>query len=175
MTTFSIQRRQFFTGKIRAENSPSVPLPFRPPWAISEARFDDTCTNCGDCIHVCPTNILSFGSGRLPIVDFTDNECTFCGKCEMICEANALDKQDEQHTSQHAWNLSVTISDKCLSMRRITCRTCGDRCENGAIQFQLEVGGKATPQLSLDDCTGCGACIAPCPVDAIQISRKNTQ
>jgi ferredoxin-type protein NapF len=37
------------------------------------------------------------------------------------------------------------------------------------------VGGKSTPQLSLNDCTGCGACIAPCPVDAIQISRKNTQ
>jgi ferredoxin-type protein NapF len=175
LATFSIQRRQFFTGKKLANNNTSAPLPFRPPWAIAETHFDDTCTNCGDCIHVCPTDLLSFGSGRLPTVDFSNNECTFCGKCATICEANALDKQDQQNLQQPAWDLIVTISDKCLAMRRITCRSCSEMCETEAIQFRLEVGGKSTPQLSLNDCTGCGACIAPCPVDAIQISRKNSQ
>jgi len=166
-----MQRRQFFTGKTKSKNNTPTLLPFRPPWAISETLFDNTCTNCGACIHVCPTNILSFGSGRLPVVDFSNNECTFCGNCEVICDANALSKHDQQQV----WDLTVTISEQCLAMNRITCRSCSEMCETEAIQFQLEVGGKATPHLSLNDCTGCGACIAPCPVNAIQISRKNTQ
>lgn len=165
-TSFAPSRRQLFTGNVG-----SGATPFRPPWAVPESDFDDTCTNCGDCIDVCPTRILSFGRGRLPVVDFSRNECTFCGKCESACEADALIKQEKNE----AWNLTVSILNNCLSIQRITCRSCGDMCENEAISFRLELGGKATPTISMDDCTGCGACIAPCPSQSIQITRKTPQ
>ena len=167
-TSFSAaSRRQLFSGDVKGRS-----LPYRPPWAISELHFDDTCTNCGDCISACPTHILSFGRGRLPVIDFRMGECTFCGRCETACEANALIRTENNDKPDQAWNLSISIDENCLSMRRITCRSCSDMCEADAIQFRLEVGGKSTPELNPEDCTGCGACIAPCPVNAIHIIRE---
>ena len=164
-TSLELSRRQLFAGRVNKS------LPYRPPWAVSESVFDDTCTNCGDCIEVCPTNIISFGRGRLPVIDFSQNECTFCGQCEASCKPNALVKIDQQA----AWNLSIEISNNCLSINSITCRSCGDMCDNEAIKFRLEVGGKAIPIISTDKCTGCGACIAPCPNQSIKITRKTLQ
>jgi ferredoxin-type protein NapF len=31
------------------------------------------------------------------------------------------------------------------------------------------VGGVATPAVDATSCTGCGACVAPCPVAAIEV------
>ncbi len=160
-------RRQLLSGDIAGNT-----LPYRPPWAVAESVFDDTCTNCGECIEICPTKILSFGRGRLPVVDLAQNECTFCGKCEAVCKAGALDKGDAGNNANKAWDVIVNFDETCLSVQRVMCRSCSDNCEQSAIHFRLEVGGKATPELILDDCTGCGACIAPCPVDAVHMSRK---
>ena len=162
-TKVNLQRRQLLSGKKLGGQQP-----FRPPWAVDEVIFDDTCTNCGDCITACPTKIISFGRGRLPVVDLSDHKCTFCGDCEAICHANALLKQADKR----AWQLVASVAETCLSIQRVTCRSCGEQCDFDAIKFRLEVGGKATPEILLDDCTGCGACIAPCPVNAIQITRQ---
>jgi len=164
MNRTQLERRQLLSGDVAGRA-----LPFRPPWAVPEDIFDDTCTNCGKCIDICPTNILSFGRGKLPVVDLSQNECTFCGKCESVCEPNAL----INNANDKAWNIIVNFADSCLSVRRVMCRTCSDNCDESAIHFRLEVGGKSTPELLLDKCTGCGACIAPCPADAIQMSRRD--
>lgn len=164
-TAVQLSRRQLFSGHLKRS------LPYRPPWAVSEVLFDNTCTNCGDCIEVCPLHILSFGRGRLPVIDFSQNECTFCGECEAVCEVNALQKKADQAV----WDLSIEIKPDCLSINRITCRSCGDHCNYDAIQFRLELGGKATPIISAENCMGCGACIAICPNQSIKITRKTRQ
>ncbi len=165
-----LRRRQLLSGDVAGRS-----LPYRPPWAVPEELFDDTCKNCGECIEVCPTNILSFGRGKLPVVDMSHNECTFCGKCEQACEPNALIKDTSEADNHKAWDIIVNFDETCLSIRRVMCRSCSDNCEQSAIRFRLEVGGKATPELITEDCTGCGACIAPCPVDAVHMSRKNKE
>ncbi len=168
MNQTRLGRRQLLSGDVAGRA-----LPFRPPWAVPEDIFDDTCTNCGECINICPTNILSFSRGKLPVVDLSQNECTFCGKCEAVCEPNALIKYTgKDDDNSKVWDVIVKFSDNCLSVQRVMCRTCSDNCEESAIHFHLEVGGKSTPELLLDKCTGCGACIAPCPVDAIQMARR---
>lgn len=63
--------------------------------------------------------------------------------------------------------LRAGIGDGCLARQGVTCRTCGERCETGAILFSLCPGGVAIPQISTDACNGCGECIADCPSGAI--------
>jgi ferredoxin-type protein NapF len=64
------------------------------------------------------------------------------------------------------------FAESCLSAVGVTCKTCGDRCDHQAIRFRLEVGGRAQPELTVSDCTGCGACVAACPIEAIQMEKS---
>ena len=61
----------------------------------------------------------------------------------------------------------IFISSTCLAARRIECRVCGELCEAGAIRFRPTLGSVAQPVLDATTCTGCGDCVAPCPVGAI--------
>jgi ferredoxin-type protein NapH len=50
----------------------------------------DNCTNCGECLKICPENQV-----LLPVInkknDFiTGIECTNCGRCIEVCNSNAL-------------------------------------------------------------------------------------
>ena len=56
-----------------------------------------------------------------------------------------------------------------MSLKGVECRSCGEACGTTAISFRLVVGGVAKPELSLEDCTGCGECISVCPVNAISV------
>jgi ferredoxin-type protein NapF len=56
-----------------------------------------------------------------------------------------------------------------MAAQGVVCRTCGDVCDARAIHFQLRVGGAALPLLDETACTGCGECIAVCPVQAVEI------
>jgi len=140
----------------------------RPPWALQESDFQDICTGCDKCIAACPPSILKKARGGYPIVDFSNNECTFCGDCLTVCKPRALQKNE----AAPPWNLIACVNAGFLSSAGITCRVCGDRCDARAITFKHAVGGKVTPVIDLPRCTGCGACVAPCPVDAIQIQIK---
>ncbi len=62
------------------------------------------------------------------------------------------------------------IGPECLAFRNVSCRNCGDACEEQAIRFRPVVMAAAQPEVDPDKCTGCGACVAPCPVQAIRIA-----
>lgn len=160
----SISKMNLLSGDIRGKNSPQ-----RPPWAVDESLFDDLCTNCGDCITACPENILTFARGQLPVVNFSFGECAFCAKCEVACKANALDSS----INSQPWEIKAVIADSCLSKQKVTCRTCEDQCQFDAIHFKLAVGGVATPEISIQNCNGCGACFALCPTHSISIIQHN--
>ena len=164
MSSPDLNRRSFLRGKIKP---PSVAV-FRPPWAVDESQFLENCTRCDDCIEACPEGILVRGDGGFPTVNFKQGECTFCAQCARSCKEGAIHYYDGL-TPALAWNLDVSFSSTCLSLNGIVCRICGDSCEPQAIRFQLKVGGISVPQIAGDDCTGCGACLAICPVDAVQI------
>ena len=153
-------RRGFFRGRPRprAEN--------RPPWALPEAAFIDTCTRCNDCLTACPEAIIISGDGGFPTIDFKRGECTFCTECVTACQPHALLRSDEQA----AWSLQASIAPSCLPHKGVECRACGDFCDSRAIRFTPRLGGSPLPAIDLELCTGCGACIAPCPVSAITIS-----
>jgi ferredoxin-type protein NapF len=158
-------RRQFLRGDIKLRDAP-----IRPPWALPEERFTLVCTRCNDCADACSERLITVGSGGFPQLDFRPSGCTFCGDCVTACNPRAL--QGDTSDPSCAWSLMVAVDTQCLALNGVVCRTCGDVCEPRAIRFQLEIGGRARPQIDQNLCTGCGSCINPCPVQALRLSIK---
>jgi ferredoxin-type protein NapF len=61
------------------------------------------------------------------------------------------------------------IDKTCLAARGVVCQACGDLCAARALRFPPRLGGIAIPVLDVSACTGCGACVAPCPAQAISL------
>jgi len=162
-TTGAVSRVDLMGGRLWTAKAPQ-----RPPWALPEPAFLDICTGCDACIDACPTSILKQARGGYPVVDFACGECTFCGDCVSACRPRAL----RNAGSTPPWTLLATVASGCLSATGTMCRMCGDRCEAGAITFKLALGGRASPIIDPAHCTGCGACVAPCPVNAIDIMSE---
>lgn len=154
-----LSRRAFFRGRPRPRSE------IRPPWALAEDAFVDRCTRCNDCITACPTHILIVGDGGYPTVNFQEGECTFCGDCVARCQPKALQRTAEQPP----WSIKAVIGEDCLPRQGVECRVCGDFCDTRAIRFSPRVGGSPLPVVDIEKCTGCGACVAPCPTRAVAI------
>jgi ferredoxin len=55
---------------------------------IMAYQITERCTNCEDCLAVCPLEAISDGKDR-PIID--PDLCTDCGTCSDICPARAIE------------------------------------------------------------------------------------
>lgn len=154
----NISRRNLLTGR-----APDLPPPIRPPGALADALFADTCTACGECFTACPENIIVSGSGGYPEIDFRRGECTFCDSCIDVCPEGAL-----SHQVEPALRIQLQVGKNCLARRQVVCQTCGDACEADAIQFSPRLGVVAVPQIIQESCTACGACVAACPENAMK-------
>ncbi|MTI14823.1 ferredoxin-type protein NapF [Sansalvadorimonas verongulae] len=143
----------------------AVYAPLYPPWSLPAEDFLNACTRCGNCIRQCPESIITTGDGGFPEVNFHKGECTFCGECVSACQAGALIKQ---HPSQKPWTYIAHIKDNCLALNGVTCSRCADECESNAIKLNYSVLGISTPSVNSESCTGCGACVSVCPVNAIE-------
>ena len=156
----SLSRRAFLRGA-----PPAAPPPLRPPWALDEPAFLSACTTCGDCVAACPEAVLVAAADGRPVFDPGQGECTFCEACVTACEPHALDLS----RVAPAWRLKAAIASTCLALNGVTCLSCRDACGETAIRFRPALGG-ARPELDPERCTGCGACVSPCPVSAIALA-----
>ena len=134
------------------------------PWIIDAKLFLENCTQCGDCVSACPEKIIVKGDGGFPNIDFDLGECDFCGQCAEICKEPIF-----KPTTEPPWQKKALINKTCLAHENIYCRSCAESCETQALTFQL--GLSAVPQIDNDLCTGCGACVAPCPTKAIEVKE----
>jgi len=161
-------RRALFKGQARTQP------PLRPPWALAEADFISSCTRCSACIDACPESIVSRGDGGFPVVDFSHGECTFCQACVQACEPRALRADGPGVDVGAPWSIKAAVQDSCLALHGVHCQTCRDACPTSAIGFPLRVG-VPHPVVDPERCTGCGACIAPCPADALHMQPPARQ
>lgn len=145
------------------------PAQLRPPWSVAEIEFTESCTQCEACIEACVTGVLTTGHAGYPIVDFANAECTFCEACREACEQGCFDLK-----ARSPWTLKASVSKSCVEIKGVACRVCQDACEASAIRFRPQIGGRSLPEISSGDCTGCGACVATCPVSAISIAPEET-
>ena len=161
-TTHSPKRRAFLKGKFDEEGV------LRAPGALDMSRFVEACTRCGDCAAHCPQAIITADADGFPMVDISARGCTFCGVCSDVCDAGAILASD-------SWSYRPTVADTCLSKQGVACRACEDHCDESAIRFRLMTGGRSAPLIDPENCTGCGACVAPCPSDAITVGRMTSK
>ena len=158
-----MNRMQFLRGKFGSETA------FRPPWAVAENDFMDTCDRCDRCIKSCHLKVIKRGAGGFPEMDFTNTGCDFCQACVQNCPTDALHLTKANY--HQPWNLKANFKDNCLSERGVVCRACGDICEMRAIQFKLAIGGITLIEMNTAECNGCGECISVCPVQAIEMKQ----
>lgn len=161
MSTINQSRRRLFSRKKNHA--------IRPPWSRDDIEFTDICSRCDKCSQVCETNIIVKGDGGFPEIDFKDNECTFCKKCAEICPEAIF-----HDTEQPAWNIKAKVKDTCLANQGIWCQSCKDACDPRAITFKPAIGQAPRPNINLEACTGCGACVAPCPNNSISLASSTT-
>lgn len=158
----AVSRRQFLRGNLTGRDSA-----IRPPWAVAENEFVARCDQCSECVAACPSHLIEAANNGLPFMNFLKGECDFCNACARACATGALVYRDE--ANQPIWSLAATIESTCIAFNGVVCRTCGEHCETTAIRFVHLVGRGAMPQVDLERCTGCGACVSVCPVKAVRM------
>lgn len=152
----SLARRSFLRG------GKPLASEHRPPWTSS--NLVDACVRCDGCIDACPEGILQKGDGGFPRISFEHDGCTFCQECVWACDEPVFD------LAREAFQWRAGIRDNCLTKAGIHCQSCQDACEPEAIVFRYSVGCVPRPEVDTASCTGCGACVAVCPQDAIALA-----
>ncbi|WP_028025417.1 ferredoxin-type protein NapF [Enterovibrio calviensis] len=155
------QRRRFFLRSAQKTKQQSL------PWIKDIGAFTDHCTRCGECERACEEQIIVSGDGGFPTIDFNRGECTFCYACAQACPEKLFHSND-----QRPWQQAISINENCLAQKNIECRSCHDACDERAIRFQHRLGSVAQPEININDCSGCGACVAPCPTNAISMEQQ---
>jgi len=61
-------------------------LPFVPKG--HNVFIDEDCIVCGNCISICPMNVLTFHEGRTIVNN--EKDCTHCSLCLSICPSQAI-------------------------------------------------------------------------------------
>lgn len=163
------RRRLFLRGSLRDAAAPEPPARPRPPWVLQPERaFIERCTRCGDCLRACPRGLLHAGDGGFPEITFTRQGCNACGDCRTACPSGALSAPGEPF----AWR--VQVADTCLARRQVECRVCAEACDARALRFRPAPGGVWQLQIEPAACTGCGDCVAPCPVGAVSLGAARS-
>lgn len=136
------------------------------PWRDKSVSFTDVCTRCGECVSACETQIIIKGDGGFPTLDFNqgEGECSFCQQCAAVCPEPLFDLSQPE-----PWQLKAQIKDTCLANQKVYCRSCGEHCDSQAISFKP--GISSVPIITAADCSGCGACLSVCPVQAIVLGQ----
>ncbi len=160
-----LARRNFFKAK-SIHTKPAIRLPY----VANEDTFIENCTQCARCITSCPENIIIKGDAGFPEIDFARGECTFCNKCIDVCDEPLFNHVD----SAPAFDLHIQIKGNCLAVNQVFCQSCQDSCDTEAISFRYLDSSIPQPQILLDSCNGCGACVSVCPQASIELSPHTT-
>ena len=169
-------RRNFFREFVKKVAEPAAAyaqkhLPqertrLRPPGALPERVFLETCQRCGECATVCPAEAIKTYQGPeetllgTPYIDQVDQACVACDglQCMSACPTGAL-----RPLPLHQIRMGLARVDQTICVRRNDddCRVCLDNCPLGEQALRLDEEGAV--EVLADGCIGCGVCQWTCP------------
>jgi len=204
-----VSRRQFLggvatglTGMLALKMTGSLsgrghPMRIRPPGALEEGEFLARCLKCGECMKVCPTNVLQPAMAEAglaglwsPVMDMRRGYCELnCTLCGQVCPSGAIQrltlaqKNGDEQQAPVKFGTAFVDRDRCLpwSFGR-NCRVCQEVCPvspkaiyDVAATTELDGAPRTfrAPQVHANRCTGCGLCEHECPIadlPAIRVS-----
>ena len=144
---------------------PPLSLPvLRPPGALAEEKFLETCTRCGHCVSVCPASAIridetGYNGGGAPYIDAEIQPCVVCDGlfCMKECPSGALGYLPRWLIDM---GTAVWKSESCTRPHGDTCTVCIDQCPLGSAAIELR-GNDI--HVKVEGCTGCGVCQYYCP------------
>lgn len=142
-------------------------LLLRPPGAIDESRFAETCSRCGLCVEACPADAIfpaptpSWAAAGTPVIDADLGACVVCEglQCTHVCPTGALVPLHAPHEIR--MGTAEVYGSVCVRSAGEACTVCVDRCPIGADALTFEDEGP--PVVKADGCVGCGVCQLYCP------------
>ena len=171
----NLSRRQLFKIKLgdlrtlveEKDDARQIPL-FRPPGALEEAMFLQTCERCHACADACPYDVIQIcgpASGSLegpPQLTPGSEPCRWCPTmpCIDACPSGALSVGKSSAVAPIG-KVHLNL-DQCLTTEGILCDTCSVFCPDEINAIQMV---KRSPVLDRDRCVGCGMCVFYCDSD----------
>lgn len=164
-----------YVGKGLEQVVPKIRPLFRPPGALPEEFFLETCHRCGCCVDVCPANaIVVFGREDervkdTPYIDLENQPCVVCNglECMEVCPSGALRKLPLEKIQI---GMAEVDPEVCVRSTGEECVQCITHCPLGERAIGLDKAG--TIKVLLDGCVGCGVCQHVCPTSPRAIVVK---
>lgn len=137
--------------------------PLRPPGALFESIFLDTCQRCGHCVDVCPRQAIApldeswGGAAGTPAIVPRDAPCVVCEglECTTVCPSGALTRLAVFDVQMG----TAVLLESCVTLRGEPCAQCVVACPvPGAL-----ANPSGRPEVDAARCIGCGVCEHVCP------------
>lgn len=169
-------RRSFLRGALLTKQGREQTLRQRKPLGplppgMAGLLDQDSCRGCQQyCVSACRQDIVRIHPeehrlAALPYLDFTQAGCTFCGDCTANCPIGAPTIRPAQRLGS-----ARIAQEKCLAWNTIICTSCIGACQLHA----LVMDRLRRPGVDTDYCSGCGSCVARCPVQALEVKAEPT-
>ena len=169
-------RRGFFRSFFKRVVDPAaayaqkhLPQPrtlLRPPGALPEPTFLDTCYHCGNCADICPANAIAHYQGDddllrgTPFIDPDNQPCIACDGllCMSACPSGALVKTPLEQIRMGLARIDQRI---CLRREDQDCRRCMEICPTHEKALRIDAQGLI--EVVAQQCIGCAQCQSACP------------
>ena len=149
----------------------ATPRFLRPPGALPEDQFAETCSRCGECVRACPAECIKLDStaAGLPHIIARQSPCVICDdlSCMKVCPTGALKLVES--VDQIHMGIAIVDHDRCLrgpSGHKEDCRLCITPCPIGENAIGLDAQGLVEIRAG---CTGCGVCERACPTEPASV------